>query len=287
MKITIDLEHPKCGEHIAALVALHNARAGMTNVAQGTPALQIAQHDNPAAGTQYAHSPQEVSQAFGGAAFPNSQPGAPSTVGAAVQQTAPGMLSPQTFSGPGQVAQTFNAPGNVQGGQTMPAAQAGSLAPNGIAVDSEGFPWDARIHSSSKELNKSGEWRQKRNLDKAFLAQVQAEIRANIAAASIPGMQQQQPAAMMQQPQTMTQQPQQMQPLVQQQPVAQPAFTFDQLSLSISDLQGKGMLTLMELQDIVSSVGCNAYHLLQARPELWASVWTRVSHTIQGRSPQS
>lgn len=46
----------------------------------------------------------------------------------------------------------------------------------GGAVDSEGLPWDKRIHSSSKEFNKDGSWRIRRNLDKDLLAQVRAEL---------------------------------------------------------------------------------------------------------------
>jgi hypothetical protein len=46
----------------------------------------------------------------------------------------------------------------------------------GGAVDSEGVPWDKRIHSSSKKFNSDGTWRTARNLDKAVLAQVKAEL---------------------------------------------------------------------------------------------------------------
>ncbi len=48
-------------------------------------------------------------------------------------------------------------------------------APN---VDSAGFPWDERIHAPSKATNKDGTWRKKKKLDDAFVASVEAELKA-------------------------------------------------------------------------------------------------------------
>lgn len=44
-------------------------------------------------------------------------------------------------------------------------------------LDAKWIPWDARIHSSSKELNKDGTWRKRRGIDDALIAQVEAELR--------------------------------------------------------------------------------------------------------------
>ena len=61
------------------------------------------------------------------------------------------------------------------------AEPAAAAAPAVIAeVDSAGLRWDERIHASSKVKNKDLTWRLKRNLDKAFLAQVLAEAPAAI-----------------------------------------------------------------------------------------------------------
>lgn len=49
------------------------------------------------------------------------------------------------------------------------------------AVDSAGLPWDGRIHSSSRALNKDGTWRIQRNVDKSLIATVEAELRAKAA----------------------------------------------------------------------------------------------------------
>jgi hypothetical protein len=45
-----------------------------------------------------------------------------------------------------------------------------------LTLDSKGFPWNERIHSSSKELNKDGSWRKKRGIDDATVAQVEGEL---------------------------------------------------------------------------------------------------------------
>lgn len=43
--------------------------------------------------------------------------------------------------------------------------------------DAKGLPWDARIHSSSKALNKDNTWRYKKGLDDGIKAQVEAQLR--------------------------------------------------------------------------------------------------------------
>lgn len=58
-------------------------------------------------------------------------------------------------------------------GPPPPLPAAGSVA---TQLDVAGSPWDQRIHSSSRAKTAKGTWRIKRNLDKAMLAQVQAEI---------------------------------------------------------------------------------------------------------------
>ena len=45
-------------------------------------------------------------------------------------------------------------------------------------TDSRGFPWDERIHASSKALNKDGSWRTKRGVDEKFLGDVEFELRS-------------------------------------------------------------------------------------------------------------
>jgi len=45
-------------------------------------------------------------------------------------------------------------------------------------VDSSGLPWDARIHSETKNTKVNGEWKLKRKVDKALVASVIVELRA-------------------------------------------------------------------------------------------------------------
>lgn len=47
------------------------------------------------------------------------------------------------------------------------------------AVDSRGFPWDERIHASSKAINADGTWRNKRGVDSDLLHTVEAELMGN------------------------------------------------------------------------------------------------------------
>ena len=54
--------------------------------------------------------------------------------------------------------------------------------PAGIELDTDGYPWDARIHSSNHEKVAGGTWRRKRNLDAAILTKVKAELRQAMSA---------------------------------------------------------------------------------------------------------
>lgn len=46
-------------------------------------------------------------------------------------------------------------------------------------VDSEGMPWDERIHASTKSVIANGTWKLKRGVDQALVAQVKAELMGN------------------------------------------------------------------------------------------------------------
>jgi hypothetical protein len=64
---------------------------------------------------------------------------------------------------------------------TTVAAPASS-APSGVDVDKDGLPWDARIHAGSKaKLAKTEQWKKKRGVDAALVAEVEAELRAAMA----------------------------------------------------------------------------------------------------------
>lgn len=50
-----------------------------------------------------------------------------------------------------------------------------------IVMDSDGLPWDARIHSSSKAFVSKGTWKMKRNVPTEMVQQVEAELRQLLA----------------------------------------------------------------------------------------------------------
>lgn len=61
-----------------------------------------------------------------------------------------------------------------------PSAPAAPAAP--VAVDKAGLPWDPRIHSESKAINKGdGLWRAKRGRDETIVPGIEAELRALMA----------------------------------------------------------------------------------------------------------
>lgn len=43
-------------------------------------------------------------------------------------------------------------------------------------LDSEGLPWDERIHTKNRGKNKTGSWKGRRNTDKALVAKVRADL---------------------------------------------------------------------------------------------------------------
>ena len=62
---------------------------------------------------------------------------------------------------------------------SVPSLDLTTQAP-GIEVDSNGMPWDHRIHSASRNKVGDGSWRMKRGLDEALQAQVEQELRATM-----------------------------------------------------------------------------------------------------------
>lgn len=66
-------------------------------------------------------------------------------------------------------------------GTTAPAAPVVTLPSAPTATldrDSDGLPWDARVHSETRKLNADNTWRYRRNLDPLVKATITAELRA-------------------------------------------------------------------------------------------------------------
>lgn len=58
-----------------------------------------------------------------------------------------------------------------------PTSGAGSFAAAGIELDSDGFPWDHRIHASTKTKIGNGTWKLKPRTEPALIEQVRAEYK--------------------------------------------------------------------------------------------------------------
>jgi hypothetical protein len=66
---------------------------------------------------------------------------------------------------------------------TAPPTLAPAVAPStGADVDSQGLPWDARIHSSNRQKIADGTWRKKRGVSDTLVETVSAELRQIMAA---------------------------------------------------------------------------------------------------------
>ena len=57
-----------------------------------------------------------------------------------------------------------------------------------VELNKNGLPWDERIHAGTKTKLKSGEWKAKKQVDPALVAQVEAELRARVAASPAPAV---------------------------------------------------------------------------------------------------
>lgn len=77
---------------------------------------------------------------------------------------------------------------------TADADDEGAVNANAPAVDTAGLPWDERIHAKTKATIADGTWRKRRGVNDMLVQQVEAELRARIAAQPA-AVQQPQPVA--------------------------------------------------------------------------------------------
>lgn len=74
-------------------------------------------------------------------------------------------------------------PAGVPAATTSTNTTTGSVTPAGVELDSEGIPWDGRIHSSSKKkLVENGRWKLIRGIDKDYVDEIKAELLSGLAA---------------------------------------------------------------------------------------------------------
>lgn len=108
---------------------------------------------------------------------------APSATESAILALAPAMpLSPSVFAGNGvplPPSVATSTQGNVSvatpASVPVPPAAPPTASPSST-VDKAGLPWDARIHSESKNFTADGKWRKRRNLAEGVYEAVTAEL---------------------------------------------------------------------------------------------------------------
>lgn len=208
-------------------------------------------------------------------AVPLPPSGAPSTAAAAVFPTVPvalpaGVLPPST---------TLPAPLSVPS-VAAPTAAATTSPAGGVELDADGLPWDARIHSSSKEKNKSdGRWRAKRGVnDEVMVKRVQAELRA-VMAISAPMPLAQIPAPPVTLHQVPPAAPVGVAPSIPQPPAAatDPTDFASLIAVLTPRLTPDRMPKIFE---IVQSFGLPGLPALQQRPDLVPAVWAKLKEHL-------
>lgn len=105
---------------------------------------------------------------------------APAPAVTAAEAFAPAGAQPPEAGAPFVHAAPATAPAASE--PISPAGATSAAAPAGVTLDSEGLPWDKRIHSDPPTLTKKGPWRAKRGLNQLIEHQVKAELRAALAA---------------------------------------------------------------------------------------------------------
>ena len=98
------------------------------------------------------------------------------SITAAIAAPPPGAMTTPAPAAPPPAA---TAPAAPPPAATAPAAPTGIL----VELDKAGMPWDARIHAGSKaRLKKTDLWRKKKGVDATLVTQVEAELKATMAA---------------------------------------------------------------------------------------------------------
>lgn len=222
---------------------------------------------------------------------------APTAAAAAPSETAP--VDPAVFSTGSASAPTPPAPPVPAPASAPTAPAAGTTPASAGELDSRGFPWNERIHSSTKARLQDGSWRQMRNIEvksPGLVAQVEAEQRAQgygkvsaPAAPPVPAA----PAAPVAPPVPQTPAAPPVPPVpptpAAAAPVAPPVptdssgkpATFVAMIQKITRLQGEGMLSPEEVEAACNTVGVPGLLHLGAIAAVDATVISRLDDEIE------
>jgi hypothetical protein len=162
---------------------LHDATSKLAAISLNA---QIAHFDRPDVGAEVTAAPAEAKSApfnpfaVSGAAAVQASPPAPSTAVVAALSNAPAALTPGLPTPP------TVAPPSALPSAPVAVAPSAPVAPpspvGAVQLDSAGMPWDARIHAKTKTTNADGTWRKFRGVQDALVAEVEAQLRASMAA---------------------------------------------------------------------------------------------------------
>jgi len=179
----------------------------------------------------------------------------------------------------------YTSPGSIEEQQAAIAAanlKKQQETPPGVDTDSTGLPHDARIHSSSKtKLVRDETWKKKRGIDPALVEQVEAELRAAMAApaatettAAAAFAETEKPAPA---PAAKTETPAPAPAAKTETPAPAPAatiepVTFPILMSKVTNAMAAGTLTEPQILQAVNAKGLASLPLLSARPDLITEV---------------
>lgn len=281
-------DHPDCGMPTAREAFGHADGAAGDLAALGMPSPQVAfgGAGNVAGGSPSASSPSSAPTTAGltvtGAALVGAEGlyvgSAPNVPPAPLTQTGtpplPAVTPPIPQPGanvPPPVSLTPPTPAPLQAGAP---ATAGSTSP--VPLDSEGLPWDTRIHASSKEMIANGTWKLKRGIasQEVYLNQVKAQLRQAMGGTAAPAATTA-PAAPLG---NVTHLPPASPPTTAA-PAASSALTMAHLLPRVTSAITATYLTPDQAGQIVTEVSGGAVTnvaMLAVRPDLIPAVWARL-----------
>lgn len=165
-------------------------------------------------------------------------------------------------------------PSIVEGTGGDPSSDAPPASSGAVAVDSDGLPWDMRIHASTKTQTKDGKWTKKRGSDANLIAHVEAELRS-VMAAPAPGAVPAPPAAGgVPMPPTVTDpaaafgSASASPPAAEAPPPASPLAEFARIMRVVSQKQAAGLVTTEFVTGLAQQLGLTSLSDLAKRPDL-------------------
>ena len=260
---------------------LHDATAKLASIAMNA---QIAHFDRPDVGAEPpapVPAPPPVTTATfnpfaaaGSAVVPASPP-VHSTAAVAASPTVPAASGVPTPLAVAPLPAPPSAPAAVA--PTAPAAPP-SLA-GGVQLDKDGLPWDARIHAKTKTMNADGTWRRFRGVQDALVAEVEASLRASMAA-TVPAAPVQ--AALPLPPAPVAPPAPPAPPAPSAAPAVAPLSTFAEVMAAVAPHLQTGAITNLDVATTLGDFGlANLFQLATVTPDVMAAVGEKFGALIR------